>query len=251
MKRFLFLAGSLLSVSAAASTGAMTADQIVAKNIEARGGLKAWRAVDTMTLTGKLEAGSKADPELPFVLKMKKEHKSRIELRFKEQTAVQVWDGANGWKVRPYLGRNEVEPFTAQEAKAAQDWQQLDGPLVDYKAKGTRVALQGSEEVEGKKAYKLELTMKDGTHRHTWIDAKSFLELKTEGEPRILDGKMRNVYVYYRDYRPEHGLTLPHTFETVAETAPKPYRMHVDQVNINQAMADDIFAKPQLAASAR
>ena len=71
--------------------------QIVERNIAARGGLQAWRAVQTLTLSGQLEAGGKENTPLPFVMEMKRPHKSRLEIRFRDQTAFQVYDGANGW----------------------------------------------------------------------------------------------------------------------------------------------------------
>ncbi len=263
MRLYLFLACGVVSLAAASAEAAqtvkhtavqkhtapvakLTAAQIVDRNIKARGGLKAWRAVKTLSYSGLLEAGGTDNPELPFVLKMKRQHKSRLEIRFQDQTALQIYDGKQGWKVKPFLGRDEVEPFTPAEVKAAADWQELDGPLIDYARKGTKVRLQGTETVEGHPAYKLKLTMKDGTERHIWIDAKTFLELKAEGEPRKLDGKMRNVAIYYRDYSAENGLIMAHSFETVVEGGRQGYKMHIERVAVNSQMEDTLFAKPQV-----
>ncbi len=257
MRRFFFLACCLVSLTASATVtkshvslgGKLTAAQIIARNVDARGGLKAWRAAKTLTMTGKLEAGSEKNPELPFVLKMKRAHMSRLEIFFQNQTAVQVYDGVQGWKLRPFLGRNEVEPFTPEEKNAALDWQELDGPLVDYAKKGIKVKLQGMESVEGHRAYKLKMTMDNGVERNVWVDAASFLELKIDGEPRMLDGKPRSVAIFYREYREENGLTMPHILETVVDGGKQPYRMHIEHVAINQAMENALFAKPQLAVA--
>src|SRR5438270_10481161 len=206
MKGILLIASSVVALAPVVVTAAetapvatLTAAQIVDRNVAARGGLAAWRAVNTVTMAGRLDAGGKKNSELPFVMKMKRGHKSRLEIRFADQTAVQVYDGTHGWKVRPFLGRDEVEPYTPAEAKAATAWEELDGPLVDYIAKGTRVELAGREPVEGRDAYKLRLTTKSGDQRHLWIDAGTFLELKIDGQPRKIDGKMRYVAIYYRD----------------------------------------------------
>ena len=259
MRLFLFLvflACGLVSAAAsaavspkAAKANKMTAAQIVNRNVAARGGVKAWRAVHTLTMSGRLEAGGKKNSELPFVMKMKRPYMSRLEISFQDKTAVQVYNGKQGWKVRPFLGRDEVESFTPSEAKAAREWQELDGPLVDYAKKGTKVKLQGMESVEGHKAYKLNLTMKNGVERHVWVDAASFLELKIDGEPRILDGKLRNVAIFYRDYKKENGLTVPHVFETVVDGGKEPHNMYIERVAVNQSMDNAIFAKPQLAVA--
>jgi len=75
----------------------LSAAQIVEKNVAARGGLQAWRSVKTMAMSGKLDAGGKRNVQLPFVLEMERTRKTRLELQFNGQTAVQVYDGTNGW----------------------------------------------------------------------------------------------------------------------------------------------------------
>jgi len=240
-------AAAKAAASESAPVGRLSAAQVVDRNVAARGGLQAWRAVSSMSMSGKIDVGGKQETLLPFVMTMKRPHKSRFELRFQEQTAVQVYDGAQGWKVRPFLGRNEVEPYTPAEAKAAAAWTELDGALIDYAAKGTIVELQGMEAVEGHNAYKLKLTLKDHVERHLWIDAKTFLELKIDGEPRKLDGRMHNVAIYYRDYRTENGLTLPYVLETVVTGAKASHKISIQHVTVNPPTTDAMFAKPQLA----
>lgn len=245
-------AGSPAIAAPAASTApaALSAEQVVEKNIAARGGLAAWRAVKTLTLEGQLDAGGKPAHQLPFVLKMKRPRKSRLEIMFKEQTSIQVYDGTQGWKVRPYLNRTDVEPFTPAEAKAAAASEELDGPLVDYAAKGTQIALAGTEKVEGRPAYKLKLTRRDGPVRHLWIDATTFLEVKMDGTPRKLDGHLHNVAIYFRDYKVEHGLAIARLEETAVEGVKERYQRTITRVAVNEAMDDALFAKPQPAPAA-
>ena len=141
------------------------------------------------------------------------------------------------------------EPFTAAEANSAEATDDLDGPLVDYAAKGTKITLAGNEQVEGHRAYKLKLTLRNGEQRNLWIDAGSFLELKADGAPRVLDGKKHDVATYYRDYKPEHGLLMPHVLETAVQGVKATYKIQISQVAINEAISDALFQKPQLAAA--
>ena len=230
---------------------ALPADTIVDRNIAARGGLAAWRAVNSLTMSGEMDAGGKQDAKLPFVSSMKRPQKSRLEIKFQEQTAVQVWDGKQGWKVRPFLNRNEVEPYKEAEARSAAAAAELDGPLVDFKRKGTKVELAGTEVVEGRNTYKLKLTLKGGEKIHLWIDAKSFLEAKIDGEPRRMDGRMRKVAVFSRDFKPVGGLQFPHTIETVVESVKGSHKMTIQTIKINPPLDDTLFAKPQLKQAAR
>jgi hypothetical protein len=183
-----------------------------------------------------------------------------LELQFNGQTAMQVYDGSNGWKLRPFLNRREVEPFTPEEAKASSVQADLDGYLVDYTSKGTKIELAGTEKVENRDAYKLKLTTKNGQTLHVWIDAQTFLEAKIEGQPRRLDGVYHPVEVYYSDYRPVNGLQIPHVLETrvlpmkpptaAAKAGPiQAEKILIEKVVINPKLEEALFAKPQIAAA--
>src|ERR1700730_7352125 len=197
----------LLAAARKKTAARLSAAQIVKKHVSARGGLQSWRAVQALSLSGKMDAGAgdsvtrsmrvargpgaatqktrremgpgarKGEAEkqvqLPFTLARQRPNKSRLEIEFAGKTAVQVYDGTNGWKLRPYLNRDDVEPLPPQEAKTEAETADMDGPLIDYAAKGTKVELEGVEPVEGHDAYKLKLTTRTGTVQKIWIDAHS------------------------------------------------------------------------------
>jgi outer membrane lipoprotein-sorting protein len=239
-------AAKVKSAKKIAPPPALPVAQIVERNIAARGGLAGWRAVSSLTMSGEMDAGGKQDARLPFTMSMKRPQRSRLEIKFQGQTAVQVWDGKQGWKVRPFLNRNEVENYTTAEAKSAEAAAELDGPLVDFARKGTRVELAGTEVVEGKNTYKLKLTLKGGEQINLWIDAKTFLEAKIDGEPRRMDGRMRKVAIFYRDFKPVGGLQFSHTMETVVEKVMGSHKMAIKTIKVNPPLDDSLFAKPQL-----
>ena len=260
----------------------LSAAQIADKNVAARGGLQAWRAVETMTLKGKMGVGGNQraslsvpmpggrkalgnlqglrprpaeEVQLPFVMDLARPHKARVELEFKGQTAIQVYDGTQGWKLRPFLNRLEVEPYSAEEMKIASMHSELDGLIVDYAAKGTRIDLDGIEKVEDRDTYKLKLTLKTGDVIHVWVDARTFLEAKVEGQPRRLDGTDHPVEVYYRDYRNVNGLEIPFLLETrvlplkknalgMRDTPVPPEKAIIEKVEINPKLDAGLFSKP-------
>ena len=253
-----------LTAQAALTAAKLTAAEIVDRNIAARGGLTKWRAVQTLSWSGKMDAGgnnqryvkipgmppkpASKDPaaqvQLPFVMEMMRPRKSRLEIEFNGQTALQVYDGTQGWKVRPFLNRHDVEPFTADELKVAADQADLDGELVDHAAKGTKVELEGVEQVEGHDAYKLKLTLKNSQILHEWIDAKSFLEVKLEGTPRRLDGKYHPVSIFMRDYRAVNGLQIPHLIETSVQGVQRTEKIQIEKVVVNPRLDELRFSKP-------
>jgi outer membrane lipoprotein-sorting protein len=229
---------------------ALTAAQIADRNAAARGGLKAWRAVNTMTVAGKLDAGGKQDTQLRFVLKVKRPHKQHFELTFGGQTALQIFDGEKGWTYRPYLGRSAPEPFSPEEQRMSAAQDELDGPLIDYAAKGSRIVLEGTEMIEGKANYRLRLTTNKGVARHICVDGTTFLESRIEGNPRRFDGKMRSVETYLHDYRSVDGLMIPFVSETRVQGARASHDMTLEKVELNPRIEDSAFAKPQMLTAA-
>src|SRR3974390_1046035 len=107
--------------------------------------------------------------------------------------------------------------------------QELDGPLIDYAAKGTKVALEGVEAIDGRNAYKLALSFKNGQARHVWIDAQSFLEVRLDGTRR-LDGRQRPMYTALGDYKSVDGLMIPHRMETSVDGVPGSEKILVDKI---------------------
>ena len=256
------LAGSLAlaALPVAAALPSLPADKVVEKNVAARGGLAAWRAVTTMTWKGRMTAGAatkvevekgklvtkqRPEAELPFVLELKRPFKSRLELDFAGTKAVQVYDGTAGWKLRPYLGRPEAEPYTPQELQQAADEPGIDGFLIDYAAKGAKIEAAGTDKVEGHECYKLKVTAKTGRSRHVWVDGQTFLDAKIEGDARKLDGRQRAVAIYPRDFKSEHGLMVPHLLETTVESAPRTEKIIIESVIVNTPIDDARFGKPK------
>jgi outer membrane lipoprotein-sorting protein len=222
----------------------LTAAQIADKNAAARGGLAKWRAVKAIEMSGRLEAGGKVETYLPYTAQVKRPHMQRVAIQFAGQTAVQVFDGNKGWKLRPYLGRNDAEPFSAEELKKSAE-QDLEGGLIDYAAKGSKLDLEGTETVDGKATYRLKLTAKDDHVQHLWIDGATFLEAKIEGHPRHFDGRMRQVETYPSDYRSVDGLMIPYVAETRLEGVRQSHKLTVEKVAVNPVLSDSLFSKPQ------
>jgi hypothetical protein len=271
---FAFAVSSAVAADSTPTRGTLPAAVIVNKNVAARGGLQAWRAVHAISFQGTLGVGGNQRVALPvalpgkkvstlpsdqrpvdevqlrFLMEIERPHKVRFELQFKGQTAVQVFDGANGWKLRPYLNRREVEPYSSEEMKQASMQAELDGPLVDYATKGTTIEIDGMEKVEGHDNYKLKLTMKNGQVIHIWVDAQTFLESKIEGQSRRLDGVDHPVEIYYRDYRSVNGLQIPFVLEThVSASTAKPNQVSEAPIPMEKITVQHVVVNPKFDAS--
>ncbi|EEA01406.1 conserved hypothetical signal peptide protein [Burkholderia sp. H160] len=278
--RLAWFAGIVLVLSgpALAETAGISAAQVVAKNVSARGGLDAWRAVHSLSFAGKMDVGlthpapqgtvdnpPQSSPKrhmlekamtgksgvqgtviaLPYRIEMKRPRKVRFEVDFAGKTAVQVYDGTAGWYSRPYLGNATVQPFSAAELKLAGDQQDLDGLLIDAAAKGSQVAMEGVEPVDGHRAYKLKVTLKNGDVRHVWVDSSTFLDVKVDGT-RQVGTRTRTMVTTLSDFRKVDGVMIPFVMETVGEGLRQPERIVIEKATVNSDLPDSRFAKPQI-----
>jgi hypothetical protein len=218
----------------------LTAAQIVEKNVAARGGLDAWRKVETMVWTGHMEGGGIPVPTLPFLLEQKRPNKTHFEIDQRGQRSLRVFDGTQGWKVRPdQSGRPVVQPFTMQEVRFAKEGQGIDGPLIDYQAKGNTVSLGSVTEIDGRKTYRLNVNLPSGELHHVWVDAGTFLDVQYDRTSYTPDGKPVMVTVSCRDYRTFEGLQLPTTIETGGGSGRQPERMVIERVTLNFPLDDE------------
>lgn len=269
------IAAALVATTGFAATS-LPVEQILARNAEARGGIEAWRKVTTISMVGQMDANkpratrpdyhpSAIDPkshpaagatpvtpptksvddpnkviELPYRLEMKRPLKTRLELDVNGNTAVQVYDGAHGYKLRPFLGRDSVEPYTKNEMELAAAEPELDGPLIDHDRKGIKAVVEGVDKVGGTEAYKIKLTFKNGSSRHVWVDSVSFLEVKMDAT-RHLDGKDHVIETYLRGYKRFGGLMFPMVTETMIQGVPGSSKITVTTVSVNPAIDDGRF----------
>ena len=156
---------------------AQTADDVIAKNIQARGGMDKLKSVQSVKATATMAMGP--GMEAPAVMIQKRRH-GADGVHHPGLTGIQAYDGKNAWQVMPFMGKKDPELMSADEAKEVEENADIDGPLVDYKSKGHQVELLGKEKVEGTDAYKLKVTLKNGDVQTIYIDADSFLEIKEE-----------------------------------------------------------------------
>ena len=169
----LLLAG-LAGLSATAS--AITADELIAKNLAAHGGVDKLRAINSMHMLGKFRLGGGLEAKVEtFDITP---DKLRFEFTLQGLTAVNAWDGKEGWAIQPFQGRKDPQKTTLDDNKQLIYGADIAGPLVDYKAKGNKVEYLGTEDIDGTDAHKLRVTYKSGDSRVIYIDPDQFLEIR-------------------------------------------------------------------------
>lgn len=76
------------------------------------------------------------------------------------------------------------------------------------------------------------------------MDGQGFLDLKVDGEPRKLDGRLHAAAVYLRDYKRDQGLMIPHLQETVVQGVMGSERITIKSVAVNTPLDEARFTRP-------
>jgi len=227
---------------------AQTSDEIVAKVLAARGGVDKSKAVQAERSTGTIYFN--AELYGPFLAEFKRPLKMHNELTIQNKTVVRSFNGKDaGWVTNPFVGKDAPEPMSADEIKDAVNEADFDGPLVDAKAKGNTLELTGTEKVEGRDAYVLKVTHKDGQISFYSFDAKTFLLTKWSGADTV-NGETVTRETYFHDYRDVGGLKF--AFELVSNTpgTDLTQKIVVDKIEIDPQIDDARFGKPPAASPA-
>jgi outer membrane lipoprotein-sorting protein len=220
---------------------AQTADEVIAKNVQARGGMDKLKSVQSIKSTATMAMGP--GMEAPGILVQKRGNLARLEFTIQGLTAVQAYDGKNAWQIMPFMGKKDAELMSADEAKEVEEMADLDGPLVDYKSKGHQVELLGKEKVEGTDAYKLKVSLKNGDVQTVYIDADSFLEIKDETK-RTVRGSEQVVESSIGDYKEVDGIIFPFAVESGIKGSQQKQKLTITKVELNVPADDSIFKMP-------
>ncbi len=239
------LAGAVALAARRAPAAELAAEDVVAKNVAARGGLDAWRNIKTMVWMGRVESARAPAPSMPFALEQKRPNRTRLQIDAVGQRSTRVFDGLRGWKVLPSSqGQPSVQPYTAQELKSAQAGHGIDGPLIDHAAKGNSVTLEGVDEVGSRKAYHLKLHLATGGAEDVWVDTETYLELRYDRMADAPGGGQRRLSMTFADYRDVDGVKIPFVIETGTGQGTAPDRMRIERVVLNAPLEDAVFENP-------
>jgi outer membrane lipoprotein-sorting protein len=230
------------SLIAAAAANGITADELIAKNIEARGGMDKIHAIHSLRETGKLRFGG-SSTEMGFTNLLKKPGMLRQEFAYQGLVSITSYDGTEGWQIRPFRGRKDPEKLDADDVKTTQTEADLEGPLVDYKSKGHSVEYQGTEDVDGTEAHKLRVTLKNGDVRYIYLDPDYFLEIRYRDRTTIR-GVQEEYETDLGNYEKVNGVYFPFSLETGRPGEEKSQKIEIEKAEANVDIPDTVFHFP-------
>jgi hypothetical protein len=218
-----------------------TADELINKNIEAKGGLEKIKAIKSVRMTGKLNGGG------GFVAAMGQENLRpnlvRETFSLQGMTAVTAYDGATGWHIQPFMGHKDPELLGEDELRGLLLDADFDGPLVDYKEKGNSVEYLGHDIVDGDDALRLKVTLKNGDIIYYFFDPDTFLEIRKEVQQNIR-GSIRESVTDMGSYKPVAGVMYPFSISEGSKANPAESTVTVEKIEVNVPMDQTDFALP-------
>jgi len=219
-------------------------DEIIAKYIQARGGADKLKAVQSIKTTATMTMGP--GMELAGTVLQKRPMLGRMEFTVQGMTAVQAYDGKDGWDIMPFQGKKDAEPMAADDVKNMELEADIDGPLIDYKTKGNTVEYLGKDKVEGSDAYKLKVTRKNGIVETLYVDSDTGLIVKAQAKLKVRGNEM-DVESTFSDFRTVDGLVFPFAIEQGAAGGTQKQKITVEKIEVNPDLNDSQFHMPAAA----
>ena len=230
----------------AAVLSAQTADELVAKNLEAKGGIEKIKAIKSFKYTAKFQQGS-------FTAKFGEEAKAPDSLRemftIQGMTQIQAFDGTTGWQISPFEGRRDPEMLGEDDLRDISEDADFYGPLVDYKEKGNTVEYLGHDTVDGDDVYRLKVTLKNGDIIYMYLDPDTYIEIRTERQ-QFIRGAVRETQTDLGSYKQVAGVYFPFSIASGPKNRPdQKATVTIDKMEANVEIPDSAFKMPSAPAA--
>jgi hypothetical protein len=221
-------------------------DELVAKNVEAKGGAGALKSLQSLKRTGKVIV-NQGQVQFDYVETKKRPWQVREDATLQGMTAVQAYDGKEGWQISPFTGRKEPEKMAADDVKPLLEDAEIDGPLVDWKEKGSAIEYLGREDVDGTSAYKIKVARKNGDMNFVYLDPDHFLEIRILTQ-RVQHGAQQETETDVGDYEKVAGVFIPMSVEAGRKGDPNKQKIVFEKAEPNAPVDDAIFKFPTTAS---
>jgi hypothetical protein len=240
MPRNLRVLLALLGCSLLAS--AQTAEELVNKNIQAKGGLEKMKAIRTVRMTGKMDG-----PNIPPARVSQENMRPRLvreTFAIQGMTAVQAYDGSTGWQIQPFGGKKDPMLMGDDDMRDILIDADFDGPLVGYEEKGNKVEYLGHDIVDGDDALRLKVTLKNGDIVYYYLDPDTFLEIRKETQ-EFIRGSIRENVIDLGSYKQASGVMFPFSVASGPKNDPSSWQyVTYEKIEVNVPLEASEFAVP-------
>ncbi|MFN3307475.1 MAG: hypothetical protein ACK42Z_09875, partial [Candidatus Kapaibacteriota bacterium] len=183
-----------------------SAESIVEKNIQVRGGRDSFNRIQTLFIQ---ESINTMGLDVPVKLYISRPNTMRTEVNFGGQslvtillpdTAIAIVDN-NVTSLPP-------EAKTEMKKNLENQLDYLRSEFFNLEQRGGKILGITQENFKGKQAHKFKVSYSDGSISYLYIDRSTYLNLGTKTE-KIIDGKKMELETVYSDYRKFVKLMVP------------------------------------------
>ncbi|HHS12417.1 MAG TPA: hypothetical protein ENN03_01470 [bacterium] len=242
MLKKILIAAAVFGCCFSLTLTAQTADEVVAKYIEAHGGYETLKAVNSMKITG-AQAVPMQGLELPFTVFLKRPNKMYMEATFQGMSFITAFDGESGWTINPFMGDPAPQPMTESEQEQIKVEADIDGVLMDYKEKGHQIEVLGKEDLEGTEVIKLRVTLKNDNIQTWYLDADYFIELRVDSKTSQM-GQEMDISTTFSDFKEVEGMMMPFSMEA-RTNGTVIFTRKLETIEINPELDDVKFRMPE------
>ena len=229
-------AGAFVKLSTASAEP--TAEELVARNTEAKGGLAKIKAITSIRMTGRLQQG---DFSATVGQEAKAPNLLRETFTIQNMTQVQAYDGSVGWQISPFQGRKDPELVGEDDLRDLVEQADFYGPLIDYREKGHTVEYAGRIVVDGDDVYRLKVTLKNGDIYYYDLDPDTYLEIRIETQ-QFIRGSVRERVSDVGSYKLVNGVYYPFSVETGPKRNPSARaKITYEKIEANVDINDSAF----------
>jgi hypothetical protein len=227
--------------AAPAAAPTLTADEVVAKYVDAIGGKEAIGKVKSISMDTSVQVMGNDAPGTTVVVDGVG---YKNETTFNDSKIVQVYTAKGGWQVNPMAGITDPTPLPDDQYISGKEQIYVGGSLYDYAAKGSKIELLGKDA----DTYKIKLTTKDNQETTYVIDAATFLLRSTVRKGKMQDQDV-DITSNYSDYKKtDTGYLVPSTIG-VDFGGQFQLTISVTKVVVNPTIDPAIFDMPKADAA--
>jgi hypothetical protein len=220
---------------------AQSVDEVINKYAAARGGKDKLNAINSVYMEGYRTMMDNA-----VVIKITRVQGilSRTDFEFGGSSGYIIITPTEGWSFFP-MRSQKPDPIPQERLTTMQTELDIPGPLIDYESKGNKAELVGKEDIDGRQAYKVKLTLGTGKEIIYYFDTRTNLLFQSRQiRDRIAgnENDEKELITNYSDYIAVDGIMFPHTISNPG-TGPGAGSITFSKIELNKAI-DEIQYKP-------
>jgi hypothetical protein len=244
--RFKVVLLAALVLGSAGAARAQSVDDIIDKTLVAFGGRAALGKLTSRQTTGTMTVstpGGDISGTIETLNQSPNKVRTLINLDLSAMgagtvTIDQRFDGTTGFSLDSMRGNG---PMPAAQADNLSN-SVFPNPLMNYKDRGTKIVLGGKEKVGDRDAFALSITPTRGSVTRLFIDAETYLPLKSIINTEFPEVGPVEQTTEFSDYREVDGVKVP--FRIKGSSAVQTFTVTVTKIEHNVKIDPALFTKP-------